>query len=61
MPDMTEWEQYGAGYRAAEFDISTKGIDIAEVAAKYDRPSGNDPYSVGYQTCVNVWKEGVRL
>lgn len=70
MPDMTEWDQerYGAGYGMAEADIKAGGVKYAERVAKRhagfvdeDRKGGPDSYILGYVTCVNAWKEGVRL
>lgn len=67
MPDMTEWdqEQYGAGYGCAEFDIQTHGYAYAEAnAANYstfDNTDNKHTWFVGYITCVQAWKEGVRL
>ena len=70
MPDMTETDQesYGSGYGHAEADIAAGGIKYADRHAQNlqkftdeDRTNGPDWYSVGYITCVNAWKEGVRL
>lgn len=64
MPDMTPFDQesYGIGYTRAEEDISANGIGFAErFAVNLAKHEKNNWLVVGYVTCVEAWKEGVRL
>lgn len=64
---MTEFDQesYGAGYKSAEWDISHHGIKYAEdrlaLVESAPVPPSEPWLLVGYRTCVQGWKEGVRL
>ena len=63
MTDMTEWDQesYGAGYKCAEFEIQKYGIEFAESQVNHTVTENQHSWLIGYRTCVQAWKEGVRL
>jgi hypothetical protein len=62
--NMTEFDQadYGRGYALAESDIAAHGYAQAqEIAYTLSHLTRKTWFETGYVTCVNAWKDGVRL